>query len=191
MAAAALAAVAGYAALLGTLQGQAMGLGRAHATASGWPEAAVHALPQPLSPFHWKIVLREGDRYRVTDVELRGAPARAIVDPEAGWLDRLAAGYRPPSAANWRAQALTGDDAAEAALARAAWHDPALAGFRRFAMFPALEAVRTEGARHCVRFLDLRFALPGLPAAFRYEACRQARGGSWELRRVRGAFGID
>jgi inner membrane protein len=190
-ASAALVVLGCYVAWLGVLHARATGEGKAYAIAFGLPDAEVRVLPQPFSPFNWKILLRESDRYLVANVNLVRKPWRPPPEPEAALLKRMSAAYQPVWAARWTRHSIYGEEGAGAGLAREAWNDVALAGFRRFAMYPALDGVERSGGRVCIRFLDLRFALPELPASFRYQACREESEGPWRLQRVRGAFRLD
>lgn len=191
VASAALVLLGCYAGWLGVLHVRANDEGRAYAIAFGLPDAQVRVLPQPFSPFNWKILLRDGERYLVANVNLVRKPWRPPPEPESALLTRMSAAYQPVWAARWTRHSQFGDEAAGAGLARDAWNDVALAGFRRFAMYPALDGIERSDGEVCVRFLDLRFALPELPASFRYQGCREVSGGRWRLQRVRGAFRLD
>jgi inner membrane protein len=191
VAVAALAVLACYAAFLGALHSRATGEGKAYAIAFAMPDAVVHVLPQPFSPFNRKIVLLEGERYLVADVNLRRGPWQPAPGPGVPLLKRMSAAYQPVWAGGWMRYSLFGEDPADTGLAREAWNDTALAGFRRFAMFPVLDGIQHADGLTCVRFLDLRFVLPELPASFRYQACRDEAAAGWNLQRVRGTFWLD
>ncbi|HUF20391.1 MAG TPA: metal-dependent hydrolase [Burkholderiales bacterium] len=191
VAASALAALACYAAFLGVLHSRVAGEGKAYAIVFAMPHAEVHVLPQPFSPFNWKIVLRERERYLVADVNLRRGPWQPVPAPEVSLLKRMSDAYQPVWAARWMRYSLFGEDPADTGLAREAWNDTALAGFRRFAMFPAFVGIQHADGQTCARFLDLRFVLPELPASFRYQACRDEAAAGWNLQRVRGTFWLD
>jgi inner membrane protein len=187
----ALAALAGYLALLALLQRHAVRIGYEYAAVLGLVQASVHALPQPLSPFNWKILVVHGEDYYEAHASLWRTHQAAPPAPGAGMLGRLAAGYQPRSALDWKRHRRFGENAPEAALARAAWSDEAFADFRRFAAFPALDRVEVTGERTCVRFVDLRFTLPALPPSFRFGLCRGAATEGWRVERMRGSFWID
>lgn len=185
-----LALLAVYVGCQAFLQQQAVDAGRAHAGARGWAQASVTALPQPFSPFNWKIIVAHGDGYEEANVNLIRRRAREDPGPAAWLLRRMAAGYHPPGEALWQKHWRFGESAAESELAREAWNSPALAKFRRFAAFPALDGIDLGPQETCVWFADLRFTLPGAPTSFRYGACRHAAG-PWTLRQRHGAFLID
>ncbi len=184
----ALAAVAAYVATLGTLRTDAI---RAAAETASSPGASVHALPQPLSPLHWKLIVQEGDAYRVAHLRLGAEPERTSMPATTNFLLHLDAAYRPAATAAWEQRGRYGASRDAAALARAAWNAPAFAPFRRFAAYPAVDGMEHAGEAVCVWFVDLRFTLPGLPPSFRYGACRDATDAPWQLRRQRGRWWID
>ncbi|HRP67523.1 MAG TPA: metal-dependent hydrolase [Thauera sp.] len=209
------------AAYLGLLLGQqqrALAIGEAFASARGMQAPAVHALPQPLSPAHWMLVVEDAGQLHVAHVRV-GADAAEVLSAAAaaepaeagplaavlGPLVRLRHAYRPAPQADWQTRGVAGTDRDQADFARAAWAQPVAADLRRFARFPVLDAVE-PGPPACAWFVDLRFALPTLPPSFRYAVCRdewggEGRGGGdgregdgdarWTLQRARGAFWID
>lgn len=197
-----------YLGLLLVQQQRALAIGEAFASAQGVQAAAVHALPQPLSPAHWMLVVEEGGQLHVAHLRVGAAAqgdasAAAAAPGEPGRLAavlgpllRLRHAYRPALQAEWQARGVAGSDPAQAHFAREAWAQPVAADLRRFTRFPVLDAIE-PGPPACAWFVDLRFALPTLPPSFRYAVCR-AEGRAdddsevaWTLRRARGAFWID
>lgn len=157
--------------------------------ASVYPAAGeLHAIPQPFSPFNWKMVRQTEDGYRLAYLNLLAGEAGA------GWLERLGlplAAYRPPDDLQWRHHYRFGEDREQRATVKAAWSQPAFAPFRRFASFPALYRYEpAEAGGSCVWFTDLRYALPFLPPSFRYGLCREDDGDEWRVYRL-GALGDD
>lgn len=191
IAAVALLALASYTALLGTLHYRALGVGAAYAAARGLVGAEMHALAQPLTPFNRKIIVRHQDSYHEAMVNLWRRRPVPPLDPDAGTLRRIAAGYRPLTAAKWTLHSRFGETPSRAALAREAWNQEVFAGFRHFAVFPALDGIDVAEGRVCVWFVDLRFVLPDLPPSFRYGVCRSGSPEGWQLVQSRGFFWID
>lgn len=187
----ALAVLGCYVGLQGFLHQRATQVGEGYAQSHGLSGASVHALPQPLTPFNWKIIVSHGDVHHEALVNLWRTRSPAPPGPESGMLRRIAAGYQPVSAAAWRRHTRFGELPSQTALAREAWNQETFADYRRFAMFPAFERIETAGERVCVWFFDLRFTLPSLPPSFRYGACRMGATDSWRSERVRGSFWID
>lgn len=180
-----------YVGFQGALHYRAVKVGEAYAMSHGLTGAEIHALPQPLTPFNWKIIVGHDDGYHEASVNLWRTRSPVPPGPESGMLRKIAAGYQPVSAAAWKRHGRFGDIPSQTALAREAWNQEVFAGFRRFAMFPALDRIEPAGDRVCVWFLDLRFTLPSLPPSFRYGLCRTGATDSWRRERMRGSFWID
>jgi inner membrane protein len=173
---AALAVLAGYVGLQAFAHSRAVDFGAEHARRSGFPAAAVTAIPRPVSPFNWMVVVAEGDRYHYANVNL----VRAASPPDTGgFFSRLDAPYAPLAQAKWAAVEKYGAGPAERELAARALGDPRLAFFRWFADYPALYRIDRGNPSTCVWFQDLRFVIPGRAAnIFRYGLCRQ-EGADW------------
>ena len=186
----ALLVLAGYLGLQAVLQQRAIDTGADYARAQRLEAAVSHALPQPLSPFHWLIIVQHGDTYHAARVNLAGGH-RASAPATAGFFTQLVASFQPVAAAAWTRHTRFGEHPADRALARPAYEHEALADFRRFARFLALDQIETRRDRVCVWFTDLRFSLPGLPPSFRYGLCRAGSDSDWRLARWRGSFYID
>ena len=167
------------------LQDRAAALGREHAVRLGWPEATVHAIPQPLSPFHWNVLLVQDERYGLAHLDFLARSQRPD-PPDDAWLPlRMLAGYQPPMALQWRRYSRFGDDSADPALAEQVWEQEALASFRRFAVLPALYRIDRDPDGVCVWFTDLRHIFPHVVPSFRHGLCRQADAERWRPYRLR------
>lgn len=178
--------LAGYVGFQTMQMQQAHEMGVRHAQQQGLHGATVTALPQPLSPFNWKLIVRDGERYQIAYVNLvRQEPVPAAA-ADASFFARVNALYRPAQALAWESYPQYGQETAVAALAREAWAQPVLAGYRRFAEYPALYAVEENGVGTCVWFNDLRFVMGDLRNPFLYGACRQYSDSSWALYRLEG-----
>lgn len=186
----ALVSLWGYVVFLWTLHQQATEIATHHVAAEGMSKAQINVLPQPLSPFHWKIIIRHDETYHLADVNLRKSDNPQ--QNQTTWLlPKMAAAYRPIAENNWQRYPQFGDDPATITLARAAWLDPAFAPFRTFAIFPELEYIDFSEQGLCAWFYDLRFKFPELPPSFRYGVCRQDDHSEWQMFRQRGLFYID
>lgn len=176
----------GYVGFQATLQREAIALGTRMAQTQGSVAYSVHALPQPLSPFHWKVVIVEGDRYQSAGVHLRASHSPAHPPPEdAFFLRRVAAAYRAPHDLRWTRHQHFGSSPEAVALAREAWDHENFHGFRRFAAFPVVYRLDKDCDRTCVWFADLRFVLEGMLPPFRYGMCRPDAASPWLLHRLR------
>lgn len=159
-----------------------------HALANAESEAAardlgpvrIHALPQPLSPLHWRLVVETPDALLEAHLGF-GRAAGDDAPASAGPLRRHWAAFRPPGSLRWHRYTRFGGPA-DADFARTAWQRPGFAGFRRFAGLPYLWAVREKEGERCAVFTDLRFRTEGFGRPpFRFAMCRTA-GDEWTLR---------
>ncbi|HEY0720274.1 MAG TPA: metal-dependent hydrolase, partial [Gammaproteobacteria bacterium] len=169
----ALLLLVGYVGFQGAMSGRASQLGEAYAQQQGYRDAQVVALPQPLSPFNWKIIVTTQDHYHIAYVNLRRHSAPQQPSKESGLLARIAALYQPVSAPGWQLQSRFGDGQDTQRVSRELWQAPAMAPVRRFIEYPALAQINhreVEGT--CVWFDDLRFTLDDVRTPFRFGACR-------------------
>jgi inner membrane protein len=137
----------------------------------------VSALPRPVSPFNWMVMVEEGERYHYAFVNLlRDTPRSA----EGGFIARLDAAYLPAAQAEWRTTVRFGADAGQREVAMAAWSTEGLGFYRWFAAYPAVAAIEQGNPSTCVWFQDLRFLTPGRGTMpFRFGACREAGAPAW------------
>jgi inner membrane protein len=171
----ALAVAAGYVGFQGWQHHEALALGAAHAKAGGWRDARVSALPRPVSPYNWMVVVEDDNRVEYAQIRLSAAPP-FLRRLGSTFIDRLAAPYVPATNATWTAVARFGPDEARA-LVREAYAEPGLAHFRWFAAHPAFYRLDRGNPSVCVWFQDLRFVTPGRDVTpFRYGLCREGEG---------------
>ena len=171
-----LAVLAGYVGLQAFAHSRAIDFGAEHARRAGFRAAEVSAIPRPVSPFNWMVVVAEGDRYHYANVNLVRA---ASLPDTGGFISRLDAPYAPLAQVKWVAVEKYGAGPAERELAVRALGDPRLGFFRWFADYPALYRIDRGNPSTCVWFQDLRFVIPGRAAnIFRYGLC-QEEGADW------------
>ena len=159
---------------------RAIQVGQARAAANGWSEATVSAVPRPVSPFNWMVVVENGERYEVAQVNLHRTE-QLVAGEDAGFLRRLDAAYLPVAQATWAPATRFGidDDAHE--IAQAAWDQPGFEAMRWFYALPALYAIQRTAGEQCAWFQDLRFAVPGRATVpFRYGMCRAGPSAPWQ-----------
>ncbi len=163
-----MALLCAYVGVQGGLRQRALAVGNESLRDAGIQAQGMDALPQPFSPFNWKLIARAETDYRVAHVNLAGHPA---------WVQRP----RLPQAP------------AEQALAWQLWMRPDFADFRQFAVYPALCAItamrampslQPAEAAACVWFADLRYDLPPVEDTFRYGYCRDSAQAPWRLYRL-------
>ena len=158
---------------------EALAIAVMQARADGLDADAVRVLPQPLSPFHWGLLLTEQDSYRLAYLDLL---AEQPVDSQSDFLlAKMAAAYRPHDALSWTSYATP----TKTELSAEAWLHPWLAAFRQFTQVPVLLRIDQEPNSTCAWFTDLRHALPAMPPAFRYGLCRANGDAPWRPYRLR------
>jgi len=194
----ALMVLGGYVGFQGILHSRAVKVGETYAEMHGLGAGVeVHAIPQPVSPFNWKIIVSHGDGYDVALVNLWDTELRRPTEPTHGTAGilgawgRIATGYQPVSAANWVHYSQFGETVSQNALAREAWGQEVFTRFRQFTIFPVLDKIEPDGSAVCVSFFDLRFTVPSLPPSMVFGLCRDSVGAPWRLGPKGGAFGTD
>jgi inner membrane protein len=167
-----------YVAFQFAMQQRAIDFGEQYASGAGLRGAKVSALPRPISPFNWMVLVDDGERYHYSLISLsrREAPPLA---PDAGFFTRMGAPYLPLDRAAWLQAARLGSFE-QASLAKEVMAHPRFAFFNWFAAYPALYRVDAGNPHTCVWFHDLRFFTPGRATwPFRYGMCRDTAGGEW------------
>ena len=180
-----LAVLCGYVVFQGMQQQRAIEWGQEHARGAGLVKAEVTALPRPVFPFNWMVIVRSGEQVRYSFVNLVRSKSVEIA-PDAGFVARLDAAYLPLAQAQWVFGTRFGASEAERAIAREAWSQPRFEFFRWFADEPMLLRVDAGNPSSCAWFQDLRFFTPGRNGwPFRYGMCREGNG-PWQLFRLDG-----
>lgn len=166
-----LLALGAYVALCGLSMLWATRVATDHAQSKDLARTVI-VLPQPLSPFHWKLVVIDGDEYHTSYLNLFGIGARQPADAEAGLFARSWAAYQPTTALVWRERHRYGVERPMRGFMRHALQREELREFRRFALLPQAYALTNRGADGgCGWFTDLRFETPAFPSPFRYGIC--------------------
>jgi inner membrane protein len=180
---AALAVLASYVGAQFLLQQRAVEFGRDYARMQSIDAGRVTALPRPVSPFNWTVIVENGERYRYAHVNLVRTAALPEPGLDSGFVGRLDAPYRPLSDAAWIESSRYGDSA----LARDAYSQPGFRFFRWFAAYPAFLHVDAVDAARCAWFHDLRFVTPGRSGTpFQYGMCRDGAGRWQAFQKVAG-----
>jgi inner membrane protein len=174
---AALFFLCGYVSFQWVQQQQAVAVGEYYAREQGFDDVTVSALPRPVSPFNWMVIVAQRDFYHYAFVNLRRNRALAP-GPDAGFIARLDSAYLPAASARWERMLRLGVGE-ERALAEQVWVHADFGFFRWFSAYPVLAQVDRDSPSVCVWFQDLRFLIPGRDTwPFRYGMCRSA-GEPW------------
>ena len=175
-----LAAVTVYVGLQFGLQQRAVQFGEDYARAEGLQQATVTALPRPVTPFNWTVIVAEETRYRSAHVNRIRKTAPAEPYGASGFIETLDAAYWPLADAQWKIAERYGNRPEETAFAREAFGQPAFRFFRWFAAYPVVRHVEATADTRCVWFHDLRFVNPGRSETpFLYGMCREGTG-AWQ-----------
>jgi inner membrane protein len=180
-----LLALIGYLGFQFALKHQVMTIGDIYAQDQGLTKSSVTALPQPLSPYNWSLIVSDGLHHHVGMVNLAYSEEVLRLTGRLDWLGRLWSAYAAPEDLSWQTHNLFGSLDSQQEMVKQAWHQQAFAQFRRFAKFPVLYRVDRQDQQACVWFTDLRYVLPGLTPPFRYGMCRHTPGDVWQLHRLR------
>jgi inner membrane protein len=172
-----------YIGFQGFLKHQALSLAQEQIRRENLFDASATALPQPVSPFNWKLIIDNGNRYEVAYVNLAGG--YSAPDDANGFWNGVHTTYKAPDNLSWETYRRFGDDMKNTGYIRALWENPQLDYFRRFAEFPVLYRIDNTADGHCVWFTDLRYVLPYMTPPFRYGLCQDNAAASWALERLR------
>ena len=145
--------------------------------------APVDAMPQPFSPFNWKLVATQGDGLPGRSSSISSA-TRRWCRPGPAWRagSAMARAYCRPSGCSGSAGIASATSRQVRELAQ---HAVGTAGFRGVPPLRgppgAVRAWMMADAHRCVWFTDLRYDLPALPDTFRYGYCQDPPGAPWRL----------
>jgi len=143
------------------------------------------ALPQPFSPFHWRVIVTSKNEYSTALLDISGFSEKLGTEHKINnWLGMISA-YKSPTELHWEHYSLFGSDVDQYLLVNEVWRHNDFGLFRQFAVFPILYRVDEMDQETCVWFTDLRFLISTMPPSFRYGMCRDNRSKSWQLHRLR------
>jgi inner membrane protein len=165
------------------LKHHALSIAQDHADSHDTTATRIVALPQPFSPFNWKVVIETEDAYRIGYMNLLTGSAHASGRHDL-W-NTIRDTYRSPDHISWETQPKFGTPGAESTRIEALWLNAELDYFRRFAELPVLYRIDRDSQETCVWFTDLRYVLPYLTPPFRYGLCRGRRDTAWTLNRLK------
>lgn len=170
-----LAVLAAYVVLQYALLQQAVAFGEQYAREQGLREVRVTALPRPVSPLNWMVIVESSEGYRYSHINLLRREPR-VAAPGDGFIARLDSAYMPLDRAEWDFDLRYGAGT-RGAVVRAVYEHPDFAFFRWFSAYPALHEVDVQDDSLCVWFKDLRFLTPGRGAfPFIYGMCSTGPG---------------
>lgn len=143
------------------------------------------ALPQPFSPFHWRVIVRNSNEYSTALLDITGLSEKIKTGHEKNsWLGMISA-YHSPTHLYWEHYSLLGTDPDKLSLINEVWLHDDFSLFRQFAVFPVLYRVDAVNGGACVWFTDLRYFISTMLPSFRYGMCRNKDDSNWQLYRLR------
>jgi len=157
-----------YISFQATLKMQASNIARQQVVINNWNASDIYTLPQPFSPFHWKIVIASGEHYYMSYLNLMGRTHYPFL-PEA--IAILIQHYRPENSLNWQRFNRYGN-ITESKHIQSAWNHSAFSRYRLFAQLPAYYTSSQTTNEKCNWFVDLRYTLPELKPSFVYGICQ-------------------
>lgn len=173
-----------YVGLQAVMKWQAYEVAKSEVAKHRWQPTQIHTLPQPFSPFNWKIIISEGEQYHMAYLDLIASDDKAPTVPNVRTIRNIINHYRPPSQLKWSHYSRYGDGEIRTE-SRAAWWRPELERYRRFAAFPAFRTLEHRPDSTCIGFVDLRFTLPQRRPFFGYAACMDLNDPTvWRVRPI-------
>jgi inner membrane protein len=170
-----LVVLVGYVVMQSVLLQQAVDFGERHAAAEHMEQVRVTAMPRPVSPFNWMVVIEDSKGYHYSHINLIRKRVLQAAD-DAGFIARLDAVYRPLDQAVWESDVRYGGGS-QGSVVRAVFEHPEFAFFRWFSAYPALHRIDSEASSLCIWFKDLRFLTPGRDGfPFIYGMCSDGAG---------------
>lgn len=152
----------------------------------GWGAARVFAMPQPGSPFHWKLIVSSNTGHHMAYVNLISGKSNIPDHKKQPGLRNLWSAYQSPQQLSWQEYSMISQDQAIHAI----WMHPGLERYRRFTRFPAVYRIDQSEHKLCIWFMDLRFTLPGFTPPFRYGMCKYDAH-DWQVYRLKDFTAIE
>jgi len=163
----------------------------------------VHALPQPLVPWHWRLIIDRHEYYEIAHLSLQAKASEllrpftiGVISKSQSTLEAHAEGtgqnnvkaalgyHRNQSNLVWRRLYKFGANKKQAEQLKEIWQHPDLVALRQFATLPSLYRVDKSAESSCVWFTDLRYIFPIIKPLFRYGMCRYAADKQWRAYRL-------
>lgn len=145
-------------------------------------DSRVAAIPQPLSPFNWKLIIETKDRYYIRYINLYRKQIRTA-DKQDHLFKRIDALYTPVEENNWIIIPRFGHGAIRS-FVMSVWENENMKSIRRFMEYPAIYRFDTYPEMQCVWFADQRFVLEEIRAPFIFGACQHRQSGEMKFLRL-------
>ena len=167
---------------LSVLQHNAVKVAKNHTQQHDWVFNEIVALPQPFSPFNWKLIVSDDVGYRVALLNLVRQKTSDIDKDNHESLISIRNYYRPKHNLDWKYYPRFGNDEKAAEV----WMHPDFYLFRKFAHYPVVGRVDNSETEICYWYFDLRFLLPVKDTPFQYGMCKDhIENADWKLYRIK------
>lgn len=199
-----LLAIAAYLLLLSVNRLTALEIIADHLNKMAVQAQSIHALPRPIQPFHWKLIIVRQNKYEIASLSLSEKLDGFVSSVFSGGREKMVSGgsrrsgavalrhvvfgsmvYRARNRLQWRTVAKFSADPKTQDLVREAWNLGSFTSFRKFALLPLLYRVDRDHDVECVWFTDLRYVFSWMPPPFRYGSCRDTVFQTWSLYRLK------
>lgn len=171
-----------YIIMLSTFQQNAVKVAEEIATTQDWEYENITALPQPFSPFHWKLIVSDDMGHWLTFLNITADYSDQIKINKGESIFSIPKYYRSKDNLDWTYFSKFQGNVDAINI----WNHPDFYEFRKFAHFPALSNVNTSNSELCYWFFDLRFYLPIISTPFQYGMCSNlSEEPNWLLYRIR------
>ena len=173
---------------LSILQHNAIIIGKKSGQEHSWKFENIAALPQPFSPFNWKIIVSNDSGHWLTFVNLASNFSGDNIINTNENIFSMPRYYRSKHDLEWTYFPRFGGKADAITV----WMHPNFKLFRKFAHFPAASTANTSNSDVCFWFLDLRFFIPVIDTPFQYGMCRNPNNKQdWVLYRIKNFSNYD
>jgi len=142
------------------------------------------ALPQPFSPFHWRLIVQHDHEYSTALLDISGLGQKLFNNSDSHSGFGLISAYKSRNNLLWDDYSLYGFNPEKSPLVEMVWQQNDLQKFNQFAEFPVLYRLDESEKQTCVWFTDLRFLISTMLPSFRYGMCRETDN-LWQLHRLR------
>lgn len=166
-----------YVGYQGVLHNKAVQVAESYSKIKDINVSQIYAMPQPFSPYHWKLIIKSDGQYLVSYINLVSEKIK-IAGAEAGFFEKVDALYFPVNKNIWSEIKLFGEE--NSLQAKQVWDLDIMKPVRRFMMFPSVDLSVKSSANACIWFKDHRFVLDGIrQGPFKFGACKVKN--NWSL----------
>lgn len=144
-----------YVGVVGTFKLKAYNVGERYAAGMDLQVEKIYTLPQPLSPFYWRVVvLTKDNRLHDTRISLKRDNVVPIT-PDMNTVEKTKASYMPVHGAVWRIYNRFGLD--NPAFLKKAWQSKISQSLGWASRFAVYQKMRIYEGMQCAQLKDLRF----------------------------------